>query len=176
MHVRHSLLPLVWLVSDARNDAGLENALRRLPPGSGFVFRHYHLSESERRARFDELACIARSEGHHVALSRGRGWGETFAYGSMPPIDDAPWLATVHDGLELDRAIGTGAVGAFLSPVFDTRSHPVAPVLGVHGFSVLAQRSPIPVIALGGMTAQRARQLDWPRWGAIDGLADTQDA
>jgi len=27
------------------------------------------------------------------------------------------------------------------------------------------------VIALGGMTAERARAMDWPRWAAIDGLS-----
>ena len=42
-------LPQLWLLSDARNDAGLEQALRRLPRGSGFVLRHYHLPPAERR-------------------------------------------------------------------------------------------------------------------------------
>ena len=42
--------------------------------------------------------------------------------------------------------------------------------LGIDGFHVLARQSALPVIALGGMTAERAAQLDWPRWGAIDGI------
>jgi thiamine-phosphate pyrophosphorylase len=29
----------------------------------------------------------------------------------------------------------------------------------------------MPVIALGGMTAEHAKALDWPRWAAIDGLS-----
>ena len=53
-------LPLIWLLSDARNDAQLEQALADLPRGSGFVFRHYHLSPEARRARFDTLAALAR--------------------------------------------------------------------------------------------------------------------
>ena len=69
-----------------------------------------------------------------------------------------------------------GADGIFLSPVFPTASHPEAETLGIHGFHVLAQQSPIPVIALGGMTHDRARELDWPRWGAIDGLGSTNIA
>ncbi|MFN5818931.1 MAG: thiamine phosphate synthase, partial [Novosphingobium sp.] len=40
---RKKPLPAIWLLSDARNDAVLERALMRLPRGSGFVFRHYHL-------------------------------------------------------------------------------------------------------------------------------------
>ena len=54
MRPRHPLpssgsLPAVWLVSDARNDSVLERALRRLPRGSGLIFRHYHLDPAARR-------------------------------------------------------------------------------------------------------------------------------
>ena len=168
-------LPLLWLLSDARNDAGLEDALAALPPGSGFVFRHYHLGEGARRDRFDALAAIARANGHLVLLSRGSGWGEDGTYGSAR-LSGGLWLATAHDGDEIARAVRGGADGIFLSPVFPTASHPGAPTLGVHGFHVLAQASPVPVIALGGMNFERAKELDWPRWGAIDGLGSTKSA
>jgi thiamine-phosphate pyrophosphorylase len=65
----HGALPRVWVLSDARNDTALEAALRHLPRGSGLVFRHYHLPEGERRARFAALARIARARGHLVVLS-----------------------------------------------------------------------------------------------------------
>ena len=163
-------LPLLWLLSDARNDGGLERALGSLPGGSGFVFRHYHLSGAKRRARFDELATCARAHGHWVILSRASGWGEDGVYGAHPDPESALWLATAHDGDEIARAVAGGADAIFLSPVFPTASHPGAATLGIMGFRVLAQQSPVPVIALGGMTRARARELDWPRWGAIDGL------
>ena len=54
-------LPSLWLISDARADAGLERALRRLPRGSGFVFRHYHLAPGERAARFRALLRLCRA-------------------------------------------------------------------------------------------------------------------
>ena len=62
-------LPLIWLLSDARNDARLEKALASLPPQSGFVFRHYHLDEDQRRARFAALRQIAHEAGHVAILS-----------------------------------------------------------------------------------------------------------
>src|SRR5690606_38001039 len=65
---RRRALPDLWLFSDERNDAGLEDALRRLPPGSGFVFRHYRLAPDERRARFEALAAIGRAAGHAMVL------------------------------------------------------------------------------------------------------------
>ncbi len=168
-------LPLLWLLSDQRNDAGLEDALRQLPHGSGFVFRHYHLDDGERRKRFDELQRIARENAHTVILSRAAGWGEDGTYGATRQ-GAGLWLATAHNGEELRTAVAAGADAIFLSPVFPTASHPGVPTLGVFGFQVLAQQSPVPVIALGGMTHERAIELDWPRWGAIDGLVSTNSA
>lgn len=176
MPVRQSL-PLLWLLSDPRNDAGLETALAALPPGSGFVFRHYHLAPEARAARFHVLATVARSSGHLVVLSAAAElageWGADGVYGDAARIAPAAGLAklaTAHDGAELAAAGRAHADGVFLSPVFPTRSHPGAQALGIHGFHVLAQQSPVPVIALGGMTKARAEELHWPRWGAIDGL------
>ena len=176
-------LPLLWLLSDARNDAGLDDALRDLPDGSGLVFRHYHLQDDARRARFDELSSLARAHGHWVILS-GRAelatdWGADGVYGDPQSMDGAEGLkilATAHNAGELQCACRVGVDGVFLSPVFPTRSHPEGTVLGAHGFSELASQSSVPVIALGGMTHERARLLDWPRWGAIDGLVSTKSA
>lgn len=175
-------LPLLWLLSDARNDAALDGALRALPTGSGFVFRHYHLAGEERRARFSQLAAIARSCGHRVILSsrcwsEAEGWGADGIYGGCAPDSNVRpagllWLAAAHDAAEIAQANRHGADGVFLSPVFPTRSHPGAEVLGQEGFHTLARQSAAPVIALGGMNAARAQQLGWPRWGAIDGLTN----
>ncbi|WP_234030250.1 thiamine phosphate synthase [Erythrobacter mangrovi] len=167
---RRQSLPLLWLLSDARNDAGLPGALRALPRGSGFVFRHYHLQGGARRQRYEELAQIARECGHLVILSGTEDWGADGTYGPPDRLSNGLRLATAHDGDELQSAIGAKADGIFLSPVFPTASHPDAATLGVHRFRVLARQSPVPVIALGGMTHERAGELDWPRWGAIDGL------
>ena len=169
-------LPLLWLLSDARNDTALETSLQALPPHSGFVFRHYHLDPSDRRARFDALAAVARGCGHLVIVSGAQDWGADGHYGVPERLGEGLLLAVAHDGAELQAAIAAEAEGIFLSPVFPTASHPGAATLGVHGFHVLAQQSPVPVIALGGMTQERAHELDWPRWGAIDGLASTNAA
>ena len=157
-------LPAIWLISDARNDAVLEMALRTLPRGSGFVFRHYHLGVSERRARFAALARRARARGHLVALAGSRAearrWGADLAYGPDGQ------LIPVHDLREIGRARRAEAV--LLSPVFATRSHPGAKVLGVLRFRLLAMRAQVPVIALGGLNRRTANRLKWPRWAGID--------
>lgn len=156
--------PAIWLISDARNDAVLEAVLRRLPRGSGFIFRHYHLSEAERRARFAQLCRIARARGHLVALAgsaaQARRWGADKAYGA------AGQLVPVHSLRELRKAAHAEAV--LLSPVFPTRSHPGGKVLGPLRWRLIAAQAKVPVIALGGMTAHRACRLRSAHWAGID--------
>lgn len=172
-------MPAVWLISDARNDTVLERALGRLPRGSGFIYRHYHLADSERLARFRVLRRIARARAHVVILAdsalTAREWGADGTYGSprtlWPRRAGLLQLATAHDLREIGLAARLGADAVLLSPVFATHSHPGAPVLGAIRFRLLARRSRLPVIALGGMNESRARALDWPRWAAIDGLS-----
>lgn len=172
-------LPETWLVSDARNDAMLESALTRLPRGSGFIYRHYHLGESERFERFRALGAIAQTRGHVTVLAdsaiTAREWGAQGIYG--PPRALAPrrrdllHLASVHDLREIALANRLGADAVLLSPVFPTRSHPGEGSLRPALFRLLARRSRMPVIALGGMDEQRAGALRWKRWAAIDAFA-----
>jgi thiamine-phosphate pyrophosphorylase len=171
-------LPRLWLLSDQRNDAQLEDALRRLPRGSGFVFRHYHLNPDARRERFEALAELCRAQGHLLILSSdqatARAWGADGIYGNPAALEKHEGLlrlATAHDAHEMDLANRAGADAVFLSPVFPTRSHPDGPCLGKDEFLLLASRAQCPVIALGGMTAERAAELGCGRWAAIDGLS-----
>ena len=171
-------LPHLWLLSDARNDAALEDALVRLPHGSGFVFRHYHLAEATRRTRFEMLRSICRSKNHRMLLSASISiavdWEADGIYGPPERMKNAaPMLriATVHDRAEIAAAEAAGADAIMLSPVFATRSHPGADTLGAARFHSLAASTALPVIALGGMTAERARELGVTRWSAIDGLS-----
>lgn len=157
-------LPTIWLVSDARNDAVLETSLNRLPRGSGLIFRHDHLDQAKRRMRFSALARIARARGHLVALAgskaQARRWGADKAFGPRGH------LVPVHSLQELARAHRAEAV--LLSPVFPTRSHPGGKVLGPLCWRLIAARAQVPVIALGGMDAKRARRLKAAHWAGID--------
>ena len=172
-------LPHLWLISDERNDSVLEQALARMPRGSGFIYRHYHLPDRERWQRFRKLRHLAKARGHVVILAdsalTAREWGADGIYGAprslVPRRRELLHLATAHDLAEIGLANSLGADAVLLSPVFRTRSHEGAATLGPALFRLLARHARIPVIALGGMTAAKARVLDWPRWAAIDGLS-----
>lgn len=168
--------PRLWLVSDARNDAVLEAALRRLPRGSGLVFRHLHLPPAERRARFAELRRLCRRLGHVTAWSgpagEARAVGAQACHGLPSMLARGPALprfVSVHSSRELRQARRADAV--LLSPVFPTRTHPGAPALGPLRFRAIARLAPVPVIALGGMNRRTARRLAGHVWAAIDGLS-----
>lgn len=170
--------PNIWLLSDERNDAVLEDALTRLPRGSGFIYRHYHLPDAERVARYFALERIARARNHVVVLADSAmtalEWGADGIYGSplsLYPRRDLLTLAAAHNMREIAQANRVGADALLLSPAFSTRSHPGAASLGPVRFRMLAQHARMPVIALGGMDADRARRIYWPHWAAIDGLS-----
>ena len=172
-------LPNIWLISDERNDAVLEKALRRLPRGSGFIYRHYHLGDPERWARFRALRRVAKACEHTIILAdsalTATEWGADGIYGHprtlWPTRAGLLHLATAHDLHEIGLANRLGADAVLLSPVFTTRSHPGGAALGPARFRLLAQHSLAPVIALGGMDGERAYALNWSRWAAIDGLS-----
>ncbi|MBT0667816.1 thiamine phosphate synthase [Novosphingobium profundi] len=171
-------LPRLWLVSDARNDAALEAALARLPRGQGLIYRHYHLPPPARRARFEALKRVARAKGHWLVLAgcprQARRWGADGAYGSAHDLlrgGACLRLASAHDPREIRRALAARADAVLLSPVFATRSHPGQATLGPARFHLMAAQCPLPVIALGGMTARRAQAHRLERWAAIDGLS-----
>lgn len=177
--VANQPLPRLWLLSDQRNDAVLEDRLRALPRGSGFVFRHYHCAPQERIARFMDLRRICRARGHAVILAdstlTAREWGADGVYGAplslYPTRADMLTVATAHDLGEIGQANRLRADAVMLSPVFPTRSHPGGATLGTQRFRHVASRAQMPVIALGGMTLDRSQQLQWDRWAAIDGLS-----
>ena len=159
-------LPALWLITDARTDAGLDRAIARLPRGSGVIFRHYHLAPAQRSARLRQVRRLCRRFGHRLEIA-GQGYG--------PPAPHRR-LATAHDLREIGGANRCGAQAVLISPVFPTRSHPGVPTLGRVRLLLLARRAQMPVIALGGMTARRFTGLGSRRsgvygWAAIDGLA-----
>lgn len=176
---RKKPLPRLWLISDERNDAVIAAALLRLPRGSGLIYRHYHLDDRARYHRFRALRRIARACGHQVILAdsalTAKEWGADGIYGSpralAPRRAGLVHLATAHGPREIALANRLGADAMLISPVYATRSHPGGARLGAARFRLLARLAAAPVIALGGMTAQRARTLGWKNWAAIDGLS-----
>lgn len=188
MRARYPLRPKVpgiWLFSDERARAGLLALAAQLPPGSGIVLRHDSLPPGARWRLLRRLMRLGRARGLTVLLAgtpaMARCWGadgvhlrqreahrerQAHALGLIVTLP-------VHDAREARRARRAGAHAAFVSPLHPTRSHPGAPPLGPAAWLRLARLAGGQPIALGGMTATRARQLSRTSrlgagWAAID--------
>ena len=174
-------MPRLWLMTDERiARADLLRAVARLPRGAAVVVRHYRLDETARRSLFEAVQRLARRRGLVLLLAgpsaQARSWGAQGHHGRSRAPSGPHWLhsAPVHDHRELVTAIRAGVDAVLVSPLFATRSHPGAPPLGAARFAALARRSPVPVIALGGVRRRHAglvRRLGAHGFAAIDGLA-----
>jgi thiamine-phosphate pyrophosphorylase len=155
-------LPLVMMTDD--READWAAAARRLPSGSVVVVRSR--GAAKRRALAEQLAGLARlliaddpvlasdigAEGLHLPQTR---MGETSHWRARFPH----WTITssAHSLRALMRAGALDAV--FLSPVFATSSHSQAQPLTPVRAAFIAALSPVPVYALGGITARNAALL-----------------
>lgn len=174
MQPRQPELPSLWMMTDERQGEALWAALRRLPPGSGVIFRHKSLPDGERRHLFEQVRRIARARGLILLLAdrevEARRWGADGAHHRRPGPPRAG-TAPAHDLREIRAAERSGATALFLSPLHPTRSHPGAPALGRMRFAALARATRLPVIALGGVDGRRGRAaiaVGAHGWAAID--------
>lgn len=139
-------------------EGGLRMVLIR-EPGMPATDLHAFATEVIRRARrvgamvivngAPVLAESLEADGVHLT-SR-----ELSACTIRPPF---AWVgASCHDRTELEHAALIGADYALLGPVAETATHPGVPGLGWGRFSGLVGSLPMPVLALGGLSAADLR-------------------
>ena len=129
---------------------------------TGVVFREKDLPRVERRALGERVADAATGAELAVAsdLSLADELGATGVHlAAADPWPDTPLTVgrSCHDAVELADAADHAADYVTVSPVFATRSKPgYGPPLALDGLADLAMRSPVPVLALGGVDAINA--------------------
>jgi thiamine-phosphate pyrophosphorylase len=104
-----------------------------------------------------DVARAIRADGVHIS---------SLEMNQIPAIrtwlnkDDITISTSCHNEIELEFAAKFGADFAFLSPVFETQSHPGEPHLGITRFRELSAAPPLPILALGGITVENRNQLE----------------
>jgi thiamine-phosphate pyrophosphorylase len=176
MPPRH--LPALWLMTDERMGDLLWPALHALPRGAGVIVRHYRTTD--RRALFERVRTIARARRLVLVLAGpprlAIAWRADGAHGAHRHVRASRRLVRTvpcHDRVALIAAHGADL--RFVSPVFATRSHAGAAALGRVRLGLMIAGDRDQLVALGGMTARRARglrPLGIDRWAAIDALTD----
>ena len=154
-------LPPLFVMSDEQRLTDPISVAASLPAGCGFVLRHYSLPHRAslaallaKRCRENGVVCMiggdldlatsVQADGLHLPEHA------TTKFTRPPGIRIL--TAAAHSAAALKRAASSGADLAFLSPVIPTNSHPGRKTLGPKGFANLANASPLPVYALGGIT------------------------
>ncbi|SDG52777.1 Nudix family hydrolase [Propionivibrio dicarboxylicus] len=94
----------------------------------------------------DALAREIGADGLHLTAQR------LMRTGTRPDADRV--AASCHNAEELAQAAALGLDFVLLGPVLPTRTHPDHPGLGWENFARLSERLPLPVFALGGMSAE----------------------
>ncbi|WP_374145958.1 thiamine phosphate synthase [Sphingomonas sp. 28-63-12] len=148
-------------------------ALERVPPGGGVIFRHYGLGRKARRALFVAIRRVARRRRLILLLAgedkigvRADGFHGRSPH-RLPGIRSWP----AHGRREVIAGGRAGADAILISPVFATRSHPGARMLGAVRAAALATLVPGRAIALGGAGPRSLRRLapaGFEGWAAID--------
>jgi thiamine-phosphate pyrophosphorylase len=174
--------PRTWLMTDERLGDRLWSAIDRLPEGSGIVFRHYSLDRDARAELAGRVSLICKERAFALAVAADadlvRAVGADLIHKPAVPTPGLPFSLAVHSMAEAVAAVGLGASLLFVSPVFETRSHPGRRALGPDLAKQIAQAARAPAIALGGMDAQKFAQLSeyFHGWAGIDAWLGDADA
>jgi thiamine-phosphate pyrophosphorylase len=174
--------PRTWLMTDERLGDRLWSAIDRLPEGSGIVFRHYGLDCDARARLADRVSSICRERGFALSVAAdvdlARAVGADLVHKPQVRTPRLPFSLAVHSMTEAAEAAGLGASLAFVSPVFETRSHPGRAPLGPALAAEIAQAARAPAIALGGMDERKFAQLRerFYGWAGIDAWLGDADA
>ena len=169
----NGVLPSLILMTDSRRLAEPEPVVSRLPRGSAVILRHYgdpdrailahRLSALCRQLRIrlliagdGRLAAAVSAGGLHLPEAMAVHSPRTWQLWQRPN-----WLVTAaaHSPAAIMDAAKAGVDAVLLSPVFPTESHPGARALGPLLFARWTNRSPLPVYALGGVSADTIGRL-----------------
>ncbi|MGU3389336.1 thiamine phosphate synthase [Sphingomonas sp. M1A8_2b] len=165
-------IPERWLMTDERMGDAVWAALRRVPPGSGVVFRHYATPTGERRTMLRRVKRVAFARRLVVVVAGESSIGADGVHGRIrtrATLGIRSWPA--HDRAEALAGQHAGADALFVSPIHATRSHAGASGLGPARAMRIGRGLGIPVIALGGMDEsrwRRIRRFGFYGWAAID--------
>ncbi len=189
-------LPRAWFVTDPDRTPDPSAVARRLPPGTGVIYRHF--GDPKKRAVARALIDIADARGLMVLVANdpALAWA-VGAHGVHAPerriAELASWRqswrrswrdlnggapvfsAATHSARAARAARQAGADLILVSPVFDTRSAGSGRPLGVWRAASIARAAGHPAIAMGGVgphTQARLEKLGFYGWAGVDAWSE----
>jgi thiamine-phosphate pyrophosphorylase len=174
--------PALLFFTDPARTPDPEAIARRLPRGSGIVFRTFGAADAEARAR--RLQAIARTRGLLLLIGQDAALAQRIGAdgvhlpqrlahraGVLKRAQPA-WLVT-SAAHSLAAARRSAADAVVISVAFPSRSGSAGPALGPVRLAALVRAAGRPAYALGGIdnkTARRLRDAGLVGLAAVDGL------
>ncbi|THD57933.1 MAG: thiamine monophosphate synthase [Phenylobacterium sp.] len=163
--------PFLLFFTDPVRTPQPEAIVRRLPRGTGVVFRAFGAADAD--ARGLALAAVARARGLVLLVgaddrlaarigAAGVHLPERLAHRARRLKAAHPrWIVTAaaHSARAVRQALAYGADAVAVSAVFESRSASAGAPLGALRLAILARRAGGPVIGLGGVDNKKARLL-----------------
>lgn len=172
--------PKAWFLTDPARITDPIATVIALPKGWGVIYRHF--GEPNRAAIAHELSDICRAHGLTLLIA-----GDS-ALAHAVGADGVHWpnkrlaelhssshtfrliTSSAHSHEELTRAVIAGADAIIYSAVFASESPSAQQPIGPAQFCQLAASSSVPLIGLGGITAENAAQIAPHGFASISGI------
>lgn len=177
---RTDALPRLWFFTDPARTPEPWRTASRLPPGAAVVYRHFGASDRLFVARRLQRLCrrggLTLVIGADVALARAVGAAgvhlpERMSAGAAPLKREHPdWIVTIaaHSAHAARSAVGADAI--MLSAIYPSQSPSAGLPMGLRAGGRIARSVAAPIIALGGVTVARARELACAGFAGMAGI------
>ncbi|MBO6795778.1 MAG: thiamine phosphate synthase [Maricaulis sp.] len=156
-------LPRLWVLTDPARQTDPLDVFEHAPPGSGFIYRHF--GAEDRLDVATELRAASLRRGITFLVSSdldlvrtvgadGVHWPEHMlpaAYSARARGAGEIFTSSAHSEAAIHRASRAGIDAALVSSVFRSKSPSAGPPVTPGRVALLARRSPLPLIALGGV-------------------------
>ena len=157
-------IPYVWFLTDSIKTKNPEDTTRKLPFNSGILIRSYNIHNKE--IIIKNIINLKKRKLHTVLVS-GRHKSHSNVDGAHLPswlnssffINKKLISMSAHSARDIRKSINIKADIIFISPVFDTTSHPEGKNIGVIKLGLMAKLFKKPVIALGGINNNNISRL-----------------
>lgn len=161
------LSPLVFMTDPKRVPDPVELA-RRLPPGTAVIYRHFGTPDAA-----DALRAVTRERGQQLLIGNDPELAQSLGAEGVHFARDAQlrgpikWRQKHPDWIITMAGLKSGYYAApldsldalFISAVFPSRSNSAGAPIGPAALKGRAARLPVPLFALGGVSAATAFQL-----------------
>lgn len=178
-------LPRAWFMTDPKRTNHPERIVACLPPGFGVIYRHFgakdRFESGKRLARICRRRRLVLLVSADPQLAQALGadgvhWPEARLRGVRPRNPRLIETASAHSRAAIAHAFRLGVDAAILSPVFASGSSLAGKPMEALRFRRLATTAPLPVYALGGVSADNAARAvahgSAAGWAAVDAVLE----